>query len=559
MRNLLSSALFLLIMSSISLALEISVCTNLNSANTVYDLTANVNSTATCMNVSANNVTLDCHGFTINYSTSSTGYGVNNMDGHYNSTIRNCVIIQGGTSANSYGIYHVDAYNNTIFNNSILTSGSNSDGICLEGDYDFTKYSNISNNTINTSSSYADAISLYWADNTTIVFNRIVISNSSAYGIEIDRSSYCMIYNNLFNAKTSIMLYSVGNILFNTTNQSGTRIYSKGNRIGGNYYTNSSGTEFSDTCSDTDFDGFCDKAYDLQSHTACTVGVDCGVNTDYLPYSNDYSEKKGNLSVSLIWPIAGINTNINQNSTFRINATANCTSDDPDAICGTVTGTARYNFSSINPDTKVNTTDGDKPFFTLDSNPQSCGSMDYGDSCNLSWLVNATGDIGSQFAIDVLFESSEAGVDDNETEDANVSITDCSIDVTLDFVAVLFSNETYQPYPNTYGNAAINNSLSFYNITVNPGSCDLDIYTKATDMASDSTGYTIGVANLTFSSTAEDYASSTRYSVSYQLLKSEVISGTEFINWFWLDIPPILAGTYNGSIYIASVKEGEVP
>lgn len=562
MRILSSTVLSLfavILISSISFALDISTCTNLNSANTVYDLTANVNSTATCMNISANNVTLDCHGFTINYSTSATGYGINNQNGYHNSTIRNCVIVQGSTSSYSYSIYHLDSYYNKIFNNSILTYGSFSSGIWLEGDMDYTKNSNISNNSIETSGYYASAISLFWDDTNTIVFNSLKTTGSSASGIDIDRTSYVMIYNNLINAsKTPIMIYSASYLSFNTSNQTGTRIYSNGNRIGGNYYTNSTGNGFSDTCNDTDNDGFCDSYYDVNSRSACSAGT-CGNNVDYLALSNNYSVPYGFMGVSLSCPISGSNNNINQNSTFRINATVNCSSDDPDATCGTVSGTARYNFSSINPDANLNTTDGHKPFFTLSGNPQSCGSMSYGDSCNLSWLVNATGDIGSQWAVDVLFESSEAGVDENQTDDANVTITGCSIDVTLDFIAVLFSNETYQPYPNTYGNEAINNSLSFYNITVNPGSCILDIYTKATDMASDSTGYSIGAANLTFSSTAYDYASSTRYSNAYQMLKSSVNPGTEFINWFWLDIPPILAGTYNGSIYIASVNEGESP
>ena len=51
-------------------ATDISACGNLTSSDT-YVLTQNVTSTATCMNISASNVTLDCQGFTINYSSSS--------------------------------------------------------------------------------------------------------------------------------------------------------------------------------------------------------------------------------------------------------------------------------------------------------------------------------------------------------------------------------------------------------------------------------------------------------------------------------------------------------
>jgi len=65
---------------------------------------------------------------------------------------------------------------------------------------------------------------------------------------------------------------------FNTTKQSGTRIYSNGDYIGGNYYTNSIGNGYSDNCSDSDYDGFCDDPLNLFN----------GLAWDYLPYSDEY-------------------------------------------------------------------------------------------------------------------------------------------------------------------------------------------------------------------------------------------------------------------------------
>ena len=60
-----------------SLVQYIDDCGTLNTTNGVYALTNNVNSTGTCFNISANNVTLDCQGYTINYSSdgSVAGYG----------------------------------------------------------------------------------------------------------------------------------------------------------------------------------------------------------------------------------------------------------------------------------------------------------------------------------------------------------------------------------------------------------------------------------------------------------------------------------------------------
>jgi parallel beta-helix repeat protein len=65
---------------------------------------------------------------------------------------------------------------------------------------------------------------------------------------------------------------------WNTTRQTGTRIYSNGTEIGGNYWTNPDGNGYSDTCTDYNHDGFCDDPYQLATN-----------NYDYLPLSNKYS------------------------------------------------------------------------------------------------------------------------------------------------------------------------------------------------------------------------------------------------------------------------------
>jgi hypothetical protein len=65
---------------------------------------------------------------------------------------------------------------------------------------------------------------------------------------------------------------------WNTTRQRGTRIYSAGTEIGGNYWTNPDGNGYSDTCTDADKDGFCDDPYVLATD-----------NIDYLALSDEYS------------------------------------------------------------------------------------------------------------------------------------------------------------------------------------------------------------------------------------------------------------------------------
>ncbi|MEM7825537.1 MAG: PGF-pre-PGF domain-containing protein, partial [Candidatus Aenigmatarchaeota archaeon] len=86
--------------------------------------------------------------------------------------------------------------------------------------------------------------------------------------------------NNFFN--NSINFYFEGNVyknFWNTTKQLGQRIYSPGNQVGGNYWTNSNNNGYSDTCQDSDKDGFCDSPYTLSA-----------TNIDYLPLSDEYLE-----------------------------------------------------------------------------------------------------------------------------------------------------------------------------------------------------------------------------------------------------------------------------
>jgi len=85
-------------------------------------------------------------------------------------------------------------------------------------------------------------------------------------------------YNNLFNS--SLFDFSGGSSNeFNTTRQNGTRIYSYGNEIGGNYWTNITGNGYSDTCTDVNQTGFCDDAYDIVGDRS---------NYDYLALSDEH-------------------------------------------------------------------------------------------------------------------------------------------------------------------------------------------------------------------------------------------------------------------------------
>jgi parallel beta-helix repeat protein len=116
---------------------------------------------------------------------------------------------------------------------------------------------------------------LWWANYTKISNSKI---QNCTYGIYLWESTNNSIYNNLFNNTNNFYFY--GDIYvnsWNTTRQTGTRVYSFGNEIGGNYWTNPTGNGYSDTCTDADKDGFCDDPYVLATD-----------NVDYLALSDEY-------------------------------------------------------------------------------------------------------------------------------------------------------------------------------------------------------------------------------------------------------------------------------
>jgi len=202
-------------------------CAVLDTPGETYYLTQDIinSSTTTCMNIAADNVTLDCQGHTIDGNGTSETYGIS-ASSRSNVTVKNCKLTEWWM-----GIFLTDSHDNIIYSN--------------------------------------------------------VIQDNSFYGIYLFYPGSSVlspnkIYNNLFNNSRNYGMgfsFYVSPNFWNTTRQAGTRIYSAGTEIGGNYWTNSSGTGYSDTCTDSDKDGFCDDPYVLGSVSN---------STDYLPLSNQY-------------------------------------------------------------------------------------------------------------------------------------------------------------------------------------------------------------------------------------------------------------------------------
>lgn len=84
-------------------------------AGTTYDLTGSVTSTGTCVTISAANVVIDCHGFTIDGDDSGTSDYAVTGTGISGATVKNCVITDFAASMN------MDNWDNTIIRNNTIS------------------------------------------------------------------------------------------------------------------------------------------------------------------------------------------------------------------------------------------------------------------------------------------------------------------------------------------------------------------------------------------------------------------------------------------------------
>lgn len=173
-----------------------SECGDLIAPNTVYTLINNVTSTGTCFNVYANNITLDCNGYMINYSSSAAvGYAFNST-GYNGTTIKNCIIKEGVAAGNyRYPIYLTNLVNASVLNSNITTFSAYAGIYFLSANA-----STIVNNRIITSGAYPLAVWLDSSSNSNISYNIINTSGSyDSWGIRMDRCMNNTLKNNSVN------------------------------------------------------------------------------------------------------------------------------------------------------------------------------------------------------------------------------------------------------------------------------------------------------------------------------------------------------------------------
>lgn len=148
------------------------------------------------------------------------------------------------------------------------------------------------NNTISNFTSVGNNRGIYFqigsprnATNNTI--SNGIIKNNTLVGIGFDCTDLCKdnkIYNCLLNNSLNVDFTSlIYSNFWNTTNQTGTRIFGSGTNIAGNTWINGSSDGYYYDCVDADSDGFCDQSYDIINDTSPCDSNNC----DYLPLSDE--------------------------------------------------------------------------------------------------------------------------------------------------------------------------------------------------------------------------------------------------------------------------------
>jgi len=163
---------------------DVSGCGVLNSSNARYVLTSDYSASGTCFTIEASNVTLDCQGKTITYSTAEAGSGVYSEQD--DTTIQNCNLVEGNESiAYGYGIYISGGNNAVIYNNTLSSFAPAGSGIFLEE----SSYNQIKQNNISSASGTYGIYLSPESSNSDIFLNTISTLGVGAFGISIEGDS----------------------------------------------------------------------------------------------------------------------------------------------------------------------------------------------------------------------------------------------------------------------------------------------------------------------------------------------------------------------------------
>ena len=299
----------------------------------------------------------------------------------------------------------------------------------------------------------------------------------------------------------------------------------------------------------------------------CTIGSEVDlwydVNISVSKSTVYLNETIGQLWVELIFPQPGITTYVDKDNNFYINATVTCKF----GTCGEVNATALYN------NLPISTVIGDQPFYINDGlgNPRICSSNLMPDqSCNVSFVVNATGDYGSIWNISVNFTSNLGMY--NKTQDAEVFIGYVLIlsvepsEISYWYLPPSDPAQNYlvPPVQSVDPSTSLIKAANTTEVKLLPGSADANggLWIKGENLTSSTSSSVIPVWNLTRClGRVEDYPTpqsaqacwsdpANKLSYEYKQVLTTMVAGDWINITIFLDSPPVYADKYSGNITI---------
>ena len=256
----------------------------------------------------------------------------------------------------------------------------------------------------------------------------------------------------------------------------------------------------------------------------------------------------GRLNVTMFEPPN--NTVYQINKTFDVNATVECL----EGLCGDVNSTPRYNTSSGMvpvPETISS------PFYITRKVSSGCENLSAGEKCRLQWLINATGEEGENYLMDV--NSSSATYDVLNFSDSNDSLIGLNsfIVMGLNWTKIEFG---YIDPGQQDAVARCNDPLQncSYNVVVENYSVGIDnLWIKGTDLVSENNSdYRIGVTNMSYS-LENNISTEKTITSTYSKVASNLDPGTILSTFYWLDMPQgLIEDWYTGQITFKANNTG---
>lgn len=264
-------------------------------------------------------------------------------------------------------------------------------------------------------------------------------------------------------------------------------------------------------------------------------------------YHNLRINELGELNVTMYEPPN--NTVYQVNRTFDFNVSVGCSGGS----CGDISMTPRYNTSSGK--VPIPETENEPFYITNQAQSSNCDNLSAGEECWKQFLVNATGEEGDRFDVDVNTTSSYDKIGEEISNESLIGLNSFIL-MGLNWSQTDFGyidpGQRDQPAEcNVYSNCSYNIVIENYSIGVD------NLWVKGSDLISEQDpSYNIPIQNVSYSLN-NDIDDENHLDEEYSHVASDLEPGTVLSSFYWLDVPfGIVTGQYSGQLTFKANNTG---